>query len=90
MLLTKSCESAVDLLKNRRDDLSNWLIKSYLTKRNTPVFICQAMSLPLTTFLLFSVGLASRSFSAFYKINLLRSTSFARSPTRSRTSSAEI
>ena len=28
MLLTKSCESAVDLLKNRRDDLSNWLIKS--------------------------------------------------------------
>jgi len=28
MLLTKSCESAVDLLQNRRDDLSDWLTKS--------------------------------------------------------------
>lgn len=28
MLLTKSCESAVDLLQNRRDDLSNWLTTS--------------------------------------------------------------
>ncbi|NKB55491.1 MAG: hypothetical protein GKS00_04050 [Alphaproteobacteria bacterium] len=32
MLLTKSCESAVDLLKNRRDDLSNWLTKSALNE----------------------------------------------------------
>lgn len=36
MLLTKSCESAVDLLKNRRDDLSNWLIKSDAADHKLP------------------------------------------------------
>ncbi len=30
MLLTKSCESAVDLLKNRRDDLSRLLSETAL------------------------------------------------------------